>query len=241
MRHLVLLINLFLISSASAQELIGWNIEWGVNRRRAHEFKDSHIGVDSDLGWMFSGSRAKVKTYYAGVKPEFALSRKVSVDAGLRISYSHSSVIYSNSSVNWHMDSENYIALSEMNQHSFYMGVPFDLRFMPCDWDDSGPYIKAGFGVNFRLGVKSDLTAKDDEMRCYESRMEKQVEKPDFVAIPMWMGVGGQFGYDNAFCVELTFPYIMDYSQMSSLVKLSGTGLGIQFMYRIPVKKHGEE
>jgi len=247
-KQLTILLSLLTIHFSSAQSfnLINFDIETGFNTVGADNMslsrmRNSSVADDDWCRFDIYDYDSRINNFYIGVKPEFAIFNKLSVDAGLRFTYTQSD--YDNDDrrfsywlVEQNEDKTSLIRVRDIEQKSYWIGIPIDIRFVPCDLDQTSVYIKAGCAMNMRVATHNNVKTYSRDMKHYEKTIEKQIENPNNFALPIWMGVGIQFGRDGAFCIEMTFPYIVEFAKMSSLCEADHTAFGMQFTYRLPYR-----
>ena len=245
-RIIIIALTLGMASMASAQSkrLIAIDTEVGVNVRSSDKHSLARLrgynAAEKEIGDDRRRKDAYMICWYVGAKPEFRINEKLSFDGGIRFTLAESRLRRKdNVSMKWKFAEKGintmYISIDRLNQSSLYIGVPVDIRFVPAGLDATSVYLKAGASFNFRSVTLNHVETSQERMQdLYEDEINDQIEKPDSFALPIWMGVGIQFGHEKGACIELTLPYFMNLAQMSSLCKVRGSGIGLQFTYRIP-------
>lgn len=242
-KALVLLLGILItqISFAQRIDLVSYDVEVGFNRAWSDTRPLDRIrrSAPSDDYFWSIGYDANMTNYYCGIKPEFAFSDFISADAGLRFTYTESRYYRNNSSYFYWLfaeDAQNttYVRMNRIVQRSYWLGIPFDVRYTPWGIFEKGLYVKAGFALNCRLATKNDVTTSSGDMDKYSNDIADQIENPNTFAVPIWLGVGFQFGRHRSACIELTFPCFYAHAKMSSICKAKAPGVGLQFTYRIP-------
>ncbi len=242
-KELSLFALLFACQMAASQSvsIISFDIEAGFNTVGCDNTSLSRLrsnAADDDYYYDW-GYDSRLTNWYVGIKPEVALCNKVSVDAGLRFTYTTSNYDRDHSRYFYWLYKEDgqytsYIRLRKIEQESYWLGIPFDIRFVPRDLDRTSIYLKAGLAANWRLKTRNDIDTYNRDMKRYEDDIAEQIENPNNFALPIWLGVGIQFGSHHAACIELTLPYWLKHAKMSSLCKANHTAIGLQFTYRLP-------
>lgn len=229
------------INQIDAQTLkpIYIDVNAGVVRRSSDNVVlNSCVRENFDYGecWDFN-SDMRVRNYYIEVKPEFALNRKLALDAGLRLTCSYGKLEDDNQLL-WKAKEDGiktyYVTVEQAMQHSFYIGVPLGIRFAPVDLNSISPFVKFGVSFNYLVGHKNTVTTALQSQSVYEDKIEKLMGAPDALAVPIYFSGGIQCGHDGSINIEVIFPCIFDHSQTYSLCKLSSTGFGLSLGMRLP-------
>ncbi len=197
-----------------------------------HDWDDD----DDDDDWDLDLNEGN---FYIGIKPEFVLSQKLILGAGVRFNYTYSQYERNNDKYFYWLYSDDnqttsYIRLQSLEQHNFWIGIPVEFRFIPRGTDQMGLYICAGTSFTYRLGTRNKVTAYKHHTERYEDDIADQIDHPDNYAMPIWLGVGFQFGPKQAFAIDCSLTYTMDWAQMNSLGDVYPLGFGIHFAYRLP-------
>lgn len=239
----ILILILASITTIKAQPLrmVSIGIEGGFNVGWCDDADLSNIrksGIIDDCGVDWDDD-ASVTNMYVGVKPEFFITNQLSVDAGVRFTYTYSEYDKHYSRYMYWLYSQegqntSYIRVRNIEQESYWVGIPVDIRFVPRGLDETSVYLKAGCALNWRITTHNEVKCYKHDMKHYEDDIADQVSKPDNFALPIWLGVGMQFGPHKAMCIEFTFPYITEWAQTTSLGEVEPISLGFQFTYRLP-------
>lgn len=216
-----------------------YDIEWGLmacssddlvaNKNRRSIYEDDYYCCHD------FGRDGHVRQWFVGFKPEFQLTRILGFDAGLRFTYSYGETRRNSIWKIGERGLDTYWAeIDRLDQKGFYLGIPVDLRFAPCDLDDVSVFLKLGTSFNFRVGYKNEAYCTNSALSTIEEDVEEVMGKPNLFSVPINAGVGVQFGPDGIMTFEISFPCFMRHADTFSMYDLKGTGFGFAFGVRIP-------
>lgn len=216
---------------------IDYNV--GVVRRSSDDIvhpKEMRLSARYDF-CSYEKSEARVRHYYLEVKPEFQITRKLALDAGVRLTCSYGK-LENDSRYAWRIEEngiDTYLfTIDQVIQKTLYVGIPVGLRLAFADLDRVSPFIKFGTSFNFRVANSNRIDAVKSSMRRYEKEAEKQLGTPDGFAIPFYISGGVQCGPDGMINVEIMMPYWLKHANTFSMARFSGTGLGLSVGVRVP-------
>ncbi|MBN2165235.1 MAG: hypothetical protein JW717_03060 [Marinilabiliaceae bacterium] len=185
--------------------------------------------------------------WYIGAKVEFRLNdNKHAFLTGLRIKKCCSSLgklssDYESSEYffllyNKNEASSEFLKIKEINQASYYIGIPLELKRIMVNKKYYRFFFKAAFDLNYRLHTTTDVVFFNNLMEEYEDGVINKFDEPaDFVSVfyPM---VGFNFGREDksGLIVEFALPslFVTDKS-VSGLVK-PDVGCGVQLNIQVP-------
>lgn len=180
---------------------------------------------------------AHITQYYFEVKPEFLLTSKLSLDAGLRYTYSRGEMD-DDTNLIWKVHEEGvntyYATADRIAQYTNYVGIPLGLRLAFRDLDEVSPFLKFGTAFNFVVGSHNHVRMEKKTMEQYRSGIKKSMGRPKSFAIPFYFSGGVQCGPNGMVNVEVMFPYFMRYANPFSMCKLYDSGIGLSVGVRIP-------
>jgi len=263
MKNAVLLILFFFPLALFAQEekiyefpRLRWGIEAGTEIFYGNTVKNSNIRESQsyyydysyydDLyycGFMYDSYN--YARYYIGVKPEYSLSNRFAVAAGLRFSFNKSNLNSDQNYFLWKISAENqttnYVRVHEINQNNFYAGIPLEIKFFPGMNDMIvRQYFKAGMLFNFLAASHNSASFIDENMEKYASKICSQTGKPSFQSGYLYLGIGLKFGRMNHpfGSVEIQVPIcVFKDKKLSSFIKEPDAGFGLQTTFYIPTGK----
>lgn len=225
--------------SAQAFAPTSYHLEFGVSARGSNRAAHPNMhAFDDDCYCCFEdvGNDARVRATHIGFKPEFVLFPILSVDAGVRLTYTNAHLAPDHT-IYWrfieHGQRTEYVTLERLRQEALYVGIPVELRLMPRGEARSLLYFKVGGCANVRVHHNNMAYTMRERMRWARKAVESQMGTPDRFAFPLWGAIGFQFGTTRQLCLELTLPYLTHFAQYSSIVSTRGSGIGLQFTYRL--------
>jgi len=262
MKNVILLILFFspLVLLAQEEKIyeyprLRWGVEAGADMFSGNTIKNSNIRESqsyyydyyyNDLyygGFMFDSYN--YTRYYIGLKPEYSLSNRFVVAAGLRFSFNKSNFNSDQNYFLWKISEENlttnYVRVREVNQNNFYAGVPLEIKFFPGQNDMIvRQYFKVGMLFNFLAASHNSVSFIDDNMEKYAGEISKQMGKPSFQSGYLYLGIGLKFGRMNHpfGSIELQAPIrVFKDKKLASFIKEPEVGFGLQTTFYIPAGK----
>ena len=183
--------------------------------------------------------------YYFGFKPEYSLSLRLAVAAGVRFSFNKSEFYSDKSYFLWKINEENlttnYVRVSGIDQNNFYVGVPIEVKYFTGSSDlFVRQYFKAGMLFNFLASSKSSVHFLNEKMNKYEDNIRGQIGKPSSLSGYLYLGFGLKIGrMKNPFgTVEIQAPIrVFKNKNLSSFTKEPEAGFGVQTTLYIPSGK----
>jgi len=191
--------------------------------------------------------------YYFGLRPEYSLNRRFAVSAGLRYAFynvtlysgDHDVTLFSGEDYFLWKVSENgintnYLTINNISQKKYYVGIPLEVKFFPCELDYFvRNYFVAGTVLNLLVTSTNDVTFQNAEMEKYASVVSAQMGKPNRFLGYIYAGVGLKIGRTNYPFgnIEIHFPiYTYGQNKSNSLTNMKDTfGIGIQATLQIPI------
>ena len=185
---------------------------------------------------------------YIGVKPEYSVSKRFAVAAGVRFSFSQANLNSDKDYFLWRINetgtSTNYIKIKDISQKNYYIGIPLELKFFPREKDyPVRHYFAVGGALNFLAASDNDVSFQNATMKKYDSEVSKQIGKPNSFYGNLYGGFGLKIGNtSHPFGhIEFHLPVCMfAKDKLNSFIKGSGVfGFGVQMTLQIPMfSKH---
>ena len=183
--------------------------------------------------------------YFIGFKPEYSLSHRFAVAAGLRFSFNRSNLNSDQNYFLWKISEENqttnYVRVHEINQNNFYAGIPLEIKFFPGQSDfPVRQYFKAGMLFNFLAASHNSVSFIDDNMAKYADKISSMMGKPSFQSGYLYLGIGLKLGRMNHpfGSIEIQVPIcVFKDKSLSSFIKEPDAGFGVQTTFYIPTGK----
>jgi hypothetical protein len=178
---------------------------------------------------------------YAGVKPEYYFSDKISLSTGVRFTAMLCNIESSNFFFMNYRNDDTGIYLAEvidMYEQNFYMGIPVEVRFAPVQGTRVGLYLR--FGIEAALAIYSDIDINftDKAMNGRESQIlnKKNTDVNDFYSAT-YSAVGIRIGKQDGINLnlELMLPSFILTSNNSALLDLDPHAAGIQASMQFPL------
>ena len=213
------------------------------------ENHSSYYDGDNDYYCGFIFSTQIINSLYLGLKPEYVISKRFTVSAGVRFSFN--SVKYDSDrdyflwKVNESSDgtNTNYLKIEEITQKSYYVGIPIEIKFFPREIDyPVRHYFIIGTTLNFLATSTEEVSFKNPAMKKYESSVSNQISPSGFYQY-LYGGFGLKMGNTKYPFVNIEFHFpvlVFADDKPNSLVNMNNVfGFGGQMSLQIPLfKKH---
>jgi len=188
--------------------------------------------------------------YFVGIKPEYSLTHRLTIASGLRFSIVGSQIVSDRDFFLWRISQDethsNYLRISELNQKSYYFGIPLELRFFPRQMDCFvRQYFVIGAMFNFHAFSNTRVDFINENMQKYQQQIENELKKPDTFSSSFYLGVGLKLGKMNRPFGNLEFQFPIFYLlgqnkkalQFTSFLERKGGGIGGGFnvSLKIPI------
>jgi hypothetical protein len=184
-----------------------------------------------------------VSFFHFGIKPEYTFSKRFTVAAGLRFSFSASTLESDRDYFFWKVNetetTTNYLRINEINQTNYYLGIPMEIRYFLHRKKYFGFIL--GTSYNFLLASTDDVRFVNADMKKYASNVKENLEKPDFFQGCVYAGFGVNAGraHHPHVSFEFYFPTIMygRKGKTNSFTKTEGgvsAGFGMRVALQIP-------
>jgi len=188
--------------------------------------------------------------YFVGIKPEYSLTHWLTIASGLRFSIIGSQIKSDRDFFLWRISQDethsNYIRISELNQKSYYFGIPLEIRLFPKHMDCFvRQYFVIGAMFNFYAFSNTRVDFINEDMQKYEKQIANDLKKPDIFSSNFYLGVGLKLGKMNRPFgnIEFQFPIFYLVGQNKKTLQLTsflerkggGIGCGFNFSLKIPI------
>lgn len=186
-------------------------------------------GKTNDIGSSFNLS----------FMPEYYLTNRFSFATGLRVSRTKSNYKPGIGKFLYFKSREDgydtyYYRIESIEEKSIYVGIPLEFRFTIRGSHRPTPYVRLGATPSFRCTTA--LMVKEYHQKKSQSSFTgintKKIPQPDKFIAPVYFAAGFQFGHEDAYCVEITFPYIVEGGSISGLQDCGNLGGGLQLTYQ---------
>jgi hypothetical protein len=194
-------------------------------------------------GFIYEGQTMNV--FYFGVKPEYAISKRFTVSAGIRFSFSQ--IVYDSDREYflWKIsESEdgtntNYLKIKDITQRNYYLGIPMEMKIFPSkgDWFVRHYFI-LGTVFNFLVASTDAVSFKNSAMNKYAPEVLDQIDRLSAFHGCIYLGTGLKIGKTNHPFgnIEFRIPIMLAKDNPNALVKINGAaGIGIQTTLQIPI------
>ena len=201
-----------------------------------------------DDGFIYNSQ--DVKFSYIGIKPEYQLTKRIAVAAGIRFSYNKVVMKSDQDSFLWKLSEKglttNYVRIKEISQESYFIGVPLELRFFPKEknylWRN---YFIFGMTFNYLISSTEDVKFLNRKMDKYTSEVLKHIDEPNNFQIYIYPGIGVKIGRENLMMGYLEFHFpacIYNYDSPNSLATVNNDrfGIGLQMSLLIPIFQNNQ-
>ena len=189
--------------------------------------------------------------WYAGVKlNKRTANQRFAFGTGIRYTQFNSSLGKSagesNSSYFYMLlredgSSTEYLKVTDIEEHSGFIGIPIEYRFFLNPRVYSKFYIKAAASVNYNVFSSRSAGFYNSSMDKYEHDITSKFDEPSDFFIPLYFGAGLILGNDQKSNVSLEFlvPSFVLTKNVSGILE-PVTGFGFQLNIQIPVNKNHE-
>ncbi|MDR1380516.1 MAG: hypothetical protein LBJ47_03450 [Tannerella sp.] len=186
-------------------------------------------------------SSQKMNVSYVGAKSEiFFLRNRLGIAAGLRVSKYSAAMRINNDYVLWVLDRNDlvtdYVKIRNLEQNSYYLGVPLELRFFPNRRElPFQLYFKIGAVLNCRVATVNQVDFVNNAMERYEDEVDRQMANPSTFSAYIYPAIGFKISRYPWINMEVHLGNVM--LQTYSFVE-TDAGLGFQFSVQIPLGKN---
>jgi hypothetical protein len=204
----------------------------------------SYYNDDYYCGFIFD--KQEYDQYYIGIKPEYTLTKRLAVAAGLRLTFAQS-VLESNSRYFLWKTAESgtttdYVRVNNISQQNIFVGIPLELKIFPREKDYFvRHYFVMGTAMNFLAGSKNTISFSNSQMEKYEPLISGHTGTPNRFHGYAYTGFGLKIGRTNHTFgnIEFHYPILMfDNKRLSSFMETRNSfGFGIQTTLQIPLFK----
>lgn len=169
---------------------------------------------------------------YLSFTPEYYLTDKFSLGAGLRVTENFSKY-ESNYDYFYYKAKEDgyntyYYRIKSVEQRNLYVGIPLEFRFTIRGDGRPSPYIRAGASFNFRCTTATITKPYQDGAECEDVK----IPTADNFTMPVYCAAGIQLGHQKSFCFEILFPYTVAVGSMTGVGDTNNLGGGFQISYQ---------
>ena len=211
---------------------------FGITQREMDNVRAYQSAKDYQYGW----NPHAATSFHIGFMPEYYLTNKFSLSAGLRLTNTWSKFESKYDFFYYKTGSEGYntyyYKVKSISQSNTYVGIPLEFRFTIRGSGRPTPYIRAGATFNFRCTTSTTIRNYNPNTRGLKG--EITIPDADNFTMPIYAAAGYQFGHRKSFCVEAVFPYIVAVGSMSGLGFSDNLGGGIQISYQFAKNKPEE-
>jgi len=124
-----------------------------------------------------------------------------------------------------------YYRIASIEEKSVYVGIPLEFKLTIRGSHRPTPYIRIGTTPSFRC--KTALMVNQYQQKKSQSGINtKKIPQPDKFIVPVYLASGFQFGHEDSYCVEITFPYIVARGSISGLQNCGNLGGGLRLTYQ---------
>jgi hypothetical protein len=207
----------------------------------------SYYSYDYDYYCGFLPDGQDFTLYYFGLKFEYALTKKLAVAAGLRLSFNPSSLDSDRDYFLWKTTEDeintNYVKITDISQKNIFVGIPLEVKVFPREIDYFvRHYFIFGTTLNFLVSSKNEISYGNNRMEKYNTLISGQIGKPNAFHGYLYAGFGLKIGRSNHPFgnIEVHLPvYVFDNKRLSSFAKARETvGIGIRTILQIPLFKN---
>ena len=232
---------------------LGLNVP-GSKLEEPERIRKSNSYNDNEYNFLFTDKKKSFRTTYVGLKPEFFIFRnRVGIASGLRLSKASSKLVSGKNDFLWKVQeigpTTDYVRIKDIQQHSYLLGVPFEIRFFPNNREmPVQTYFKIGASFNYRIHCENQINFTNKAMEKYDDMVQQQLSEDVnkyssfvFGAIGFKMGKfteGSKLTWVN---LEIQFPYILLTDKAFAFVGKSSEdfyGVGIRLSFDIPMGKN---
>ena len=240
MKKLILLTVLLLCKYGSFADEPYWamNISAGANF-----FGTSHKDLDIIRATTLNEFRGKTtnigSSYNLSFTPEYYLTNWFSFATGLCISRTKGNYkpwvgnfLYFKSREDGY--DTYYYRIASIEEKSVYVGIPLEFKLTIRGSHRPTPYVRIGATPSFRC--RTALMVYEYQQKksqhSYTVINTKKIPQPDKFIVPVYLASGFQFGHEDSYCVEVTFPYIVARGSISGLQDCGNLGGGFRLTYQ---------
>ena len=196
----------------------------------------------SSREYQYNWDPSVATSFHIGFMPEYYLTNKFSLSAGLRLTNTWSKFESKYDYFYYKAGSEGYntyfYRIKSISQSNTYVGIPLEFRFTIRGSGRPTPYIRAGATLNFRcttaLKIREYHSSPDDH------KPDIKIPDADNFTMPIYAAAGIQLGHQKSFCVEAVFPYVVAVGSMSGFGFSDNLGGGLQISYHFAKNKPEE-
>lgn len=231
-------------AEAGFESYFGSNVKPSAIRESQPYYRYDYYDHYFDCGYLYD--KSDFTTGYVGIKSVYSLGHHLDVGAGIRFSFGESSLRSNLDYFLWKIEDNetfsNYIRLKNINQNTYGVGIPLELKVYPGKSDVwLRLYGKAGVVFNFIFTEDISVEFANEAMKKYLSEIKNRFDKPHLFNGQFVLGIGFKIGrMKNPFgTIELLTPIqFNDKTRLNSLFKLNNRlGIGMQATIYIPAGK----
>jgi hypothetical protein len=224
-------------------------LEAGINFIDSYLPDRDYIRADQSLygeGNKSANLNSTMNMSYGGIKTEIqTLNKKFGFFTGIRFTYVYSSLgkkSYWDGNPDYFFmlfqqegTTTEYLKIKEINQNSFYMGVPVEVRFFPFHQKNFRIFFKTGADINYLLSSKTDVVFYDDAMELYEGPVTKITGSPKSFTSNLYFSAGIKIGKETkpGINIEVCAPSFNLTSNAYNLLTTE-VGGGLQLNIQLP-------
>lgn len=139
--------------------------------------------------------------------------------------------------VNQSNTSSEILRVKEINQYSYYIGVPLELRFFTSHNRFFRFYFKVSVDLSYKLSTISDVVFYDNNMENYTDDVINKFNKPNPFHCNLNFGAGIKLGKEGKFNFNIeAFAATVNTVKTNSSLVNAGIGGGLQINLLIPLK-----
>jgi hypothetical protein len=224
----------------------GITTAFDVTTNKLDNLRESQSYYYDDAYYNWGYNIRNFNLYYLGLKPEYTISKRFAVAAGLRFSFNPDELNSDKDYFLWKTKEDglntNFVKIRNISQKNIFVGVPLELKFFPREKDYFvRHYFILGSALNFLINSKTRILYENSEMGKYNSLISEQIGKPNSFQGYLYVGFGLKIGQTNHPLgnIEIHFPvYMFDNEKLSSFSGARETvAIGLQTTFQIPLCK----
>lgn len=210
---------------------------------KLHEI-DNIRAYRSSNEYLYSWDPKVATSVYLSFTPEYYLTDKFSLGAGLRVTDNFSKY-ESDYDYFYYKNNEDgyntyYYRIKSLSQRNLYVGVPLEFRFLLRGEGRPTPYIRAGVTLNFRCttaSIVNEYQTDGPDGPTLGLNTDGLMLPSDNFTMPVYAAAGIQLGHQKSFCFEIQFPYTVAIGSVSGFGDTNNLGGGFQVTYQFAKNK----
>ncbi|MDR0872807.1 MAG: hypothetical protein LBN27_04985 [Prevotellaceae bacterium] len=216
-----------------------------INIRENQSYYYNYYDNDYYSGFVADGQGYNL--FYFGLKPEYTVTKRMAVAAGVRFTFNNSTLNSDRNYFLWKTAEDglntDYVRIRDISQRNIFVGVPLEIKLFPREIDYFvRHYFIVGTALNFLVSSKNDISYQNSRMEKYNSLISEQIGKPNNFQGYLYAGFGLKIGRTNHPFgnIEFQFPiYVFDNKRLSSFARTDNSfGIGVQTTLQIPLFKN---